>query len=94
MNRYFIDRLKDRVKHEHITDSEELKEIIVDELFIIYVNDDVIVNKINYSSEGPTIILMVGVNGVGKTTTIAKLANKEKHNSVTDNGQKFDFVGN
>ena len=76
----FIDRLKDRVKHEHITDSEELKEIIVDELFIIYVNDDVIVNKINYSSEGPTIILMVGVNGVGKTTTIAKLANKEKEN--------------
>ncbi|MGN0973778.1 MAG: signal recognition particle-docking protein FtsY [Bacilli bacterium] len=74
----FIDRLKDRVKHEHITDSEELKEIIVDELFIIYVNDDVIVNKINYAEKGPTIILMVGVNGVGKTTTIAKLANKEK----------------
>ena len=74
----FIDRLKTRVKHEHITDTEYLKEVIVDELFIIYVNDEVIVNKINYATEGPTIILMVGVNGVGKTTTIAKLASREK----------------
>ncbi len=74
----FIDRLKKRVKHENITDTEYLKEVIVDELFIIYVNDEVIVNKINYSETGPTIILMVGVNGVGKTTTIAKLAHKEK----------------
>ena len=74
----FIDRLKTRVRHEHITDTEYLKEVIVDELFIIYVNDDVIVNKINYADNGPTIILMVGVNGVGKTTTIAKLASREK----------------
>ena len=74
----FIDRLRTRVKHEHITDTEYLKEVIVDELFIIYVNDEVIVNKINYAKEGPTIILMVGVNGVGKTTTIAKLASREK----------------
>lgn len=75
---HFIDRLKKRVKQENITDTEYLKEVIVDELFIIYVNDEVIVNKINYSKTGPTIILMVGVNGVGKTTTIAKLAHKEK----------------
>lgn len=31
-----------------------LREIIVDELFIIYVNNEVIVNKINYAKEGPT----------------------------------------
>ena len=74
----FIDRLRARVKKEKIEKSEELKEIIVDELFIIYVNDEVITNKINFSKEGPTVILFVGVNGVGKTTTIAKLADKFK----------------
>lgn len=72
----FVDRLKKRVKKENIIDSKDLLEIIVDEMFIIYVNNDVIVNKINYSSDGPTVILFVGVNGVGKTTTIGKLAYK------------------
>lgn len=75
----FIDRLKERVKHEKIEDTEYLKEIIVDELFIIYVNDEVITSKINFASEGPTVILFVGVNGVGKTTTIAKIADKLKN---------------
>ena len=70
----FIDRLKDRVKKEKITNPELLKEIIVDELFIIYVNDEVLSSKINYQEKGPTVILFVGVNGVGKTTTIAKIA--------------------
>jgi len=74
----FIERLKVRVKKEKIEDPELLKEVIVDELFIIYVNDEVIVNKINISQDSPTVILFVGVNGVGKTTTIAKLANKFK----------------
>lgn len=72
----FIDKLKKRVKHENITDSEDLKEIIIDEMFIIYVNNQIVVNKINYSDDGPTVILFVGVNGVGKTTTIGKLASK------------------
>lgn len=72
----FIDRLKDRVKKEDIKDVNILREIIVDELFIIYVEGDILTNKINYNNEGPTVILFVGVNGVGKTTTIAKLANK------------------
>ena len=74
----FIDRLKKRVKNEKIDDPEYLKELIVDELFIIYVNDEVIVNKINFNEKGPTVILFVGVNGVGKTTTIAKIADKLK----------------
>ena len=55
-----------------------LKEIIVDELFIIYVEDEILTTKINYNNNGPTIILFVGVNGVGKTTSIAKLAYKLK----------------
>lgn len=72
----FIDRLKKRVKRENITDSADLREVIIDEMFIIYVNNNIVVNKINYSNNGPTVILFVGVNGVGKTTTIGKIAYK------------------
>ncbi len=72
----FIDQLRDRVKKEKITDTEYLNEVIVDELFIIYVDNESLSDKINIAPEGPTVILMVGVNGVGKTTTIAKLAHK------------------
>ena len=74
----FMDKLKKRVKSENITDTKYLNEVIVDELFIIYVNNESITDKINMASSGPTVILMVGVNGVGKTTTIAKLAYKYK----------------
>ena len=70
----FVDRLKDRVKKEKITDSSILKEIIVDELFIMYVGNNIIDSKIHFSESGPTVILFVGVNGVGKTTTIGKIA--------------------
>jgi fused signal recognition particle receptor len=72
----FMDRLRKRVRNENIEDLEYLKEVIVDELFIIYVSDEIIVNKINYAEKAPTVILFVGVNGVGKTTTIAKMAAK------------------
>ena len=84
----FMDRLRSRVRKEEITDTELLKEIIVDELFIIYVNDEVLSNKINYNENGPTVILFIGVNGVGKTTTIGKIAYKLKNE-----GKKVLLVG-
>jgi len=74
----FIDRLKDRIKKENITDVNYLQEVIVDELFIIYVSGESLSDKIKINPDGPTVILMVGVNGVGKTTTIGKLAYKYK----------------
>ena len=74
----FVDRLKDRVKKEKITDSNFLKEIIVDELFIMYVGNNIIDSKIHFNDNGPTVILFVGVNGVGKTTTIGKIASLYK----------------
>lgn len=72
----FLERLKKRVKKENITDTSFLKEVIVDELFMIYVEGETITDKININNDGPTVLLFVGVNGVGKTTTIGKLANK------------------
>lgn len=75
---HFIDKLRKRVHDEKIETPQELKEVIVDELFILYVSGEVLSSKINYNENGPTVLLFVGVNGVGKTTTIAKLASKMK----------------
>lgn len=75
----FVDKLKVRVKQEKITDLNMMKDIIIDELFIMYVSSDILKSKVNYNKEGTTVILVVGVNGVGKTTTIGKLANKLKN---------------
>ena len=75
----FVDLLKDRVKRENIKDSETLKEIIVDELFVMYVDEGIIDSKIHYEESGVTVLLFVGVNGVGKTTTIGKIASKLKN---------------
>lgn len=84
----FMDRLRKRVKEEHIENANDLKEVIVDELFLIYVNEESLSDKITMASEGPTVILFVGVNGVGKTTTIAKLAHK-----YHEEGKKVMMIG-
>ena len=73
----FVERLKKRVKDEDITDFEYLKEVIVDELFTIYVDGDILSSKLNLNNE-LSVVLFVGVNGVGKTTSIAKIANRLK----------------
>ena len=73
----FVERLKKRVKDEDITDFEYLKEVIVDELFTIYVDGDILSSKLNLNKE-LSVVLFVGVNGVGKTTSIAKIANRLK----------------
>ena len=72
----FMDRLKMRVKEEKLVNPEDLKEVIVDELFIIYVDGKVLSSRLKEDTTRPTVYLFVGVNGVGKTTTIAKLAYK------------------
>lgn len=74
----FIQKLRKRVKEENISDSNILKEIIIDELLIMYVDNSILNSKVKYSDEGPTVILFVGVNGVGKTTSIGKIASKMK----------------
>ena len=70
----FVDRLKKRVKEEKIEDFDYLKEVIVDELFMIYVDGDILSSKLNIEEEKTNVVLFVGVNGVGKTTSIAKIA--------------------
>ncbi len=68
-----IDSLKEKVKKDGIENPAELFDLLKDEL-IARLNSsqgELILNK-----DGPTVILVVGVNGSGKTTTIAKLAQK------------------
>lgn len=74
----FVERLKKRVKDEDITDFEYLKEVIVDELFTIYVDGDILSSKLNIKNDEMSVVLFVGVNGVGKTTSIAKIAHRLK----------------
>jgi len=83
----FVDKLKKRVKQENIEDFEYLKEVIVDELFMIYVNDEILSTKLNIKDNELNIILFVGVNGVGKTTSIAKIGKR-----LMDSGKKVMFI--
>ena len=69
-----VDEIKKEVRLQNIVDPQEINDIIVDKMFVIYANDSFMTTKINYDDNDLTVILMVGVNGAGKTTTIAKLA--------------------
>ena len=62
-----------------ITDSHELNDLLIDKMFISYANKGgSFSTDIEFVKDGPTVVFMCGVNGVGKTTTVAKLAHKYK----------------
>ena len=71
---YIIEKLRDNVKHKHITDGnlvkEELKSIISEILSTLDTTVD--------TPTTPSVILVIGVNGVGKTTSIGKIASHYK----------------
>lgn len=69
-----VSHLRERVELDHVEDVEELKEILIDELFKLYVKDDIVTSNLDIKPNRTNVILFVGVNGVGKTTTIAKVA--------------------
>ncbi|MBO4965722.1 MAG: signal recognition particle-docking protein FtsY [Muribaculaceae bacterium] len=77
-----IERLQERVKRDKYVGTEELNELIADEITTMIEESGVgdnegTRNDFEIEKNGnPYVILVVGVNGVGKTTTIAKLANQ------------------
>lgn len=73
-----IDELKMEVKRRNISDTKDVQAVISEKLVEIYDNAGEEEKGLNIQSEGLTVILFVGVNGVGKTTTIGKLAHKFK----------------
>ena len=60
-----------------ISDAEEINELVIDKLFEGYMNKgEEVPCDVRFREDGPTVLLVAGVNGVGKTTTIAKLAHR------------------
>jgi fused signal recognition particle receptor len=72
-----IDELKDQARSRNIKETSELQDVIVEVLAKMLTKDEE-ETKLRLNPDGTTVILMVGVNGVGKTTTIGKLANRFK----------------
>ena len=76
-----IDSIEERVKKEKYTNAQELDTILKEEISnIIFDNSDSDAYEIK---EKPHVILVVGVNGVGKTTSIGKLANFFKNQGLS-----------
>ncbi|MFT4413534.1 signal recognition particle-docking protein FtsY [Fredinandcohnia humi] len=73
-----IDELKSEVKKRNIQDTKEVQSVISEKLVEIYQGGEVQSSSLNIQESGLTVILVVGVNGVGKTTSIGKIANRLK----------------
>jgi fused signal recognition particle receptor len=89
---YFVDELKKEINSKKIEDPSELSEIIVDKLFEIYLKDEVIITDLTYDKDKINVYLFVGVNGVGKTTSIGKIAHQflsEGHKVLVIAGDTF-----
>ena len=76
-----IEETKSTAKIEKILSTKEIFELMIEKMHSFY-NQELIETKgINYAEDDLTILLIVGVNGSGKTTTIAKLANIVKNDN-------------
>ena len=80
-----IDRIEDRVAKDKYLSADELNGILREEItFLLTENRSDDVTKFSVPSENkPHVIMVVGVNGVGKTTTIGKLAYQFKHSGLS-----------
>lgn len=73
------DELQEEVKLKNVKKQEDVQNTIIEKLVEIYeAEGQEENNNLNIQTDGPTIILFVGVNGVGKTTSIGKLAHRYK----------------
>jgi fused signal recognition particle receptor len=76
-----IYEIKKEIKIENITSPKLISEVIIDKMFAIYTNNSIVNTNLNIENNRLNVILVVGVNGSGKTTTIAKLANNFINNN-------------
>jgi fused signal recognition particle receptor len=74
-----LDAIVEELKYQNVTDPKLIKQVIVDKLFIYYIQDTDVDSGMKFIPNKTNVILVTGVNGVGKTTSIAKLAQKYKN---------------
>src|SRR5699024_810021 len=72
-----VDSLKEEIKERSIKNSEEILPLL-QEIMIEKLDQNNLNNDLNIKDNELTVILVIGVNGVGKTTTIGKLAHNLK----------------
>lgn len=70
------DALRQEVKLKNAKNQGEVQQVIIEKMVEIYEKDNTEKAEINFKEDGLTVILVVGVNGVGKTTTIGKMAKR------------------
>ncbi len=75
----FVDELKSDPRVKNLTSAKDLQPIIIDKMFDIYLKGEIVDSNLRFNPEGLTVFLFVGVNGSGKTTTIAKIAHRLKN---------------
>lgn len=74
-----LDETEKMAASQQLDNPKEINDLLVDNLFMNYAKSgDSFQTEIKFDPENPTVLLMVGVNGTGKTTTIAKLAKHYK----------------
>ena len=74
----FVDELRDDERVQGLQTAKELQPVIIDKMFDLYLKGEIVNSNLNYNKDELNVYLFVGVNGVGKTTTIAKVAHKLK----------------
>lgn len=71
-----IEEVLEESKSQKLTEPKQINELLVDKMFVGYASKGDVDVEIKFEKGTPTVLLVVGVNGVGKTTTIAKIANR------------------
>jgi len=79
----FIQEVRKEVQKQKIENPIALENIIVDKMFDLYLKGEIIDTNIRFNPNGLTLLLFVGVNGTGKTTSIGKMAYKLKQEGKT-----------
>lgn len=72
---FLVDQLRERAKSEKITESDQLRNVLVEEIVLLLKKNAA---PLKTPEDSPYVLMVVGVNGAGKTTTIGKLAHRFK----------------
>jgi fused signal recognition particle receptor len=73
--RQLLEKVSEKVKRKELEDADHLKQALQEEMFLILHQQE---NPLDTSSANPFVIMVIGVNGTGKTTTLSKMAQKFK----------------